>query len=82
MQHYNNILSESIFGFDNKITIIKFIKNIEITYNVCTNEQKEFRKNSIILHNGSSIDAFKYMIVSPKCEQILHVNLETFLEKQ
>ena len=34
-----------IFGFNNKITIMACKKDIGITYDVCTHEQKEFRHN-------------------------------------
>ena len=34
-----------IFGFNNKITIMAYKKDVGITYDVCTHEQKEFRNN-------------------------------------
>ena len=66
-----------IFGFNNKITIMAYKKDVGITYNVCTHEQKEFRYN-IIDKKELYIDViypFKCTLVSPKCRQTLHGGL-------
>ena len=65
-----------IFGSNNKITIIAPKKDVGITYDVCTHEQKEFR--NIIAKNcfhGNVIYPFKCTLVSPKCRQTLHGGL-------
>ena len=65
-----------IFGFNNKITIMAYHKDVGITYDVCTHEQKEFRNN--IAKNciyGHIIYPFKCTLVSPKCRQTLHGGL-------
>ena len=65
-----------IFGLNNKITIVAYKKDVGITYDVCTHEQKEFRNN--IAKNclyGDVIYPFKCTLVSPKCRQTLHGGL-------
>ena len=61
-----------IFGFNNKIIIMAHKKDVGITYDVCTHEQKEFR-NSIAKDclDGDVIYPFKCTLVSPKCRQTL-----------
>ena len=59
-----------IFGFGNKITIMKYKKDVGITYDVCTHEQEEFRNNIAI--NCKYCDVlypFKCTLVSPKRKQ-------------
>ena len=65
-----------IFGSSNKITIMTYNKDVGITYDVCTHEQKEFRNNigkKFVL--GDFIYPFKCTLVSPKCRQTLHGGL-------
>ena len=65
-----------IFGFNNKITIMAYKKDVGITYDVCTHEQKEFRNNIIeIFLYDDVIYPFKCTLVSPKCRQTLHGGL-------
>ena len=66
----NVIRSNLIFGFGNEITITRYKKDVGLTYNVCTHEQKEFRNN--IFGNckyGGVIYRFKCTLVSPKPKQ-------------
>ena len=65
-----------IFGFNNKITLMAYKKDVGITYNVCTHEQKEFRNNiaKSCLH-GDVIYPFKCTLVSPNYRQPLHRSL-------
>ena len=68
---YPNVIRSSlIFGFSNEITIMRYKKDIGLTYNVCTHEQEEFRNN--IFGNckyGGVIYRFKCIIVLPKRRQ-------------
>ena len=65
-----------IFGFNNKITIMGYKKDVGITYDVCTHEIKEFRNNiAKNCYYGNVIYPFKCTLVSPKCKQTLHVGL-------
>ena len=65
-----------IFGFNNKITIMAYRKDVGITYDVCTHEQEEFRNNIAknCLYNDV-IYALKCTLISPKCRKILHRGL-------
>ena len=74
--HKRYMQAKFIFGFNNKITIMAYKKDVGITYDVCTHEQKEFR-NSIAKNYlyDDVIYPFKYTLVSPKCRQILHGGL-------
>ena len=69
MQCHGGLLIDLIFIFGNKITIIVYIRNVGITYNVSTNQQKEFINNNIRKNNCNDIHPFKYALVSPKCRQ-------------
>ena len=71
-----NMQAECIFGFNNKIIIMAYKKDVGITYDVCTHEQKEFRNNIAknCLH-GNVIYPFKCTLVSPKCKQTFHGGL-------
>ena len=65
-EHGCNIINaKKIFGFGNKITIMKYKKGI--TYNVCTHEQEEIRNN--IVYHCNVIHPFNYTLVSPKRRQ-------------
>ena len=68
-----------ILGFNNKITIMAYKKDVGITYNVCTHEQKEFRNNitNKCLYNDV-IYPFKCTLVSPKRRQTLHGGLYSY----
>ena len=65
------------FGFNNKITIMAYKKDVGITYDVCTHEQKEFRNNIALekKYYVGDMYPFKYTLVSPKCRQTLHEGL-------
>ena len=57
--------TENIFGFGNKIIIMRYKKGI--TYNVCTHEQEEIRNN--IINQFNVIHPFNCTLVSPKRRQ-------------
>ena len=73
------INAEFIFGFNNKITIMAYKKDVGITYDVCTHEQKKFRYNidKTFLY-GDVIYPFKCTLVSPKCRQTLYGGLYSY----
>ena len=54
-----------LFGFGNKICIIEYIRQVGIAYDISTNEQQEFRNNSIEKDNYCKIHPFWYILVSP-----------------
>ena len=60
------IYTKRIFGFGNKITIMRYKKSI--TYNVCTHEQEEIRNN--IVNHCDGIHPYNCTLVSPKHRQI------------
>ena len=54
-----------IFGLGNKITIIRNINDVGITFDVFTNEQQEFRNNEFEDCDTIVIYPFKHTLVSP-----------------
>ena len=54
-----------IFGLGNKITIMRNINDVGITFNLSTNELQEFRNNDFRECNFFGIYPFKYTLVSP-----------------
>ena len=54
-----------IFGLGNKITIMRNINDVGITFNLSTNEQQEFRNNDFRECKFFGIYPFKYTLVSP-----------------
>ena len=66
MQYMRLFSSQCIFGIGNKISIIRYIKDIVITFDVSTNEEEEIRYNSIeLIWHHHHIYPFKYILVSP-----------------
>ena len=58
--------SNSIIGFGDKITIMKNIKDIFMTFNMSTNEQQVFRNNDVAeCIFGFGKYPYKYTLVSP-----------------
>ena len=69
-----------IFGFNNKIIIMGYKKDVGITYDVCIDEKKEFTRLNIDKKNlfGDVIFPFKRTLVSPKCRQTLYGGLYSY----
>ena len=58
----------SIIGLGNKITVLKNIKDIFMTFNMSTNEQQVFRNNDVAECSCAfGKYPYKYTLVSPCC---------------
>ena len=84
-QMQSHMGSDLICGLDKKIFIFGYMKDVNITYNVSTNEQEELKyddsRTYVCIRSGNHICTcdntgrkggfypFKYTLVSPKCRE-------------
>ena len=66
-----------LFGYKNKITITKYIKDVDITFNVFTNKQEEFRNNNIGVSNYNGINLYRNIYIYIYI--YIHIHTHTYI---